>query len=88
VGDVLEQIRPIDGRAVRSPTDRFGGPPPQDASDRDRADILALLGPVPVSVDELIRQSGVASAIVQTVLLELELAGRLERHAGARVSLA
>ena len=47
-----------------------------------------LLGPVPVSVDELIRQSGLAPPAVHTVLLELELAGRLERHAGARVSLA
>ena len=38
-------------------------------------------------VDELVRQSGLAPAVVQIVLLELELAGRLERHAGARVSL-
>jgi len=43
---------------------------------------------VPVAVDELIRQSGLAPALVQTVLLELELARRLERHAGGRVSLA
>src|SRR3546814_592353 len=42
----------------------------------------ALLGPVPVAVDEIIRQAGLAPAAVQTVLLELELAGRLERHAG------
>jgi len=41
-----------------------------------------------VPVDELIRQSGLPPAEVQTVLLELELAGRLERHAGGRVSLA
>ncbi len=34
-----------------------------------------------------IRQSGLTPAVVQTVLLELELAGRLERHAGARVSV-
>jgi DNA processing protein len=40
-----------------------------------------------VPVDELVRQSGLAPAAVQTVLLELELAGRLERHAGGRVSL-
>ena len=40
------------------------------------------------SIDELIRQSGISPAVVQMVLLELELAGRLERHAGARVSLA
>lgn len=85
--DVLEQIRPIDARAVRSPGMRFDGPPPEDATARDRAVVEALLGPVPVAVDELIRQSGAAPAAVQMVLLELELAGRVERHAGGRVSL-
>ena len=86
--DVLEQVRPIDARAVRSPAVGWGGPPPEDASDRAKADIAGLLGPVPVLVDELIRQSGWGPAVVQMVLLELELAGRLERHAGGRVSLA
>jgi len=41
-----------------------------------------------VPVDELVRQAARSPAEVQTVLLELELAGRLERHAGGRVSLA
>ncbi|MCX8475591.1 MAG: DNA-processing protein DprA [Sphingomonas sp.] len=88
VDDILEAIRPIDPRAVRSPVHRFEGPPPEDATDADRRAVAALLGPVPVAVDELIRQSGLAPAVVQTALLELELAGRLERHAGGRVSLA
>jgi len=88
VEDILEAVRPIDARAVRSPTDRFSGPPPEDASEAERRTVQGLLGPVPVSVDELIRQSGLAPPAVHTVLLELELAGRLERHAGARVSLA
>jgi DNA processing protein len=39
-------------------------------------------------VDEIIRQTDLPAAIVQTVLLELELGGRLERQAGGRVSLA
>lgn len=86
--DVLEQIRPIDARMVRSPGIPFGAAPPDDASDADRRAVLSLLGPVPVAVDELVRQSGLAPAVVQTVLLELELARRLERHAGGRVSLA
>jgi DNA processing protein len=86
--DVLELIRPIDPRMVRSGSTRFDGSPPEDASDTERRDLTDLLGPVPVAIDELIRQSGLAPAIVQTVLLELELAGRLERHAGGRVSLA
>lgn len=84
--DVLEQIRPIDARAVRMPVRGYAGGPPADPSDTDRRQVVALLGPVPVAVDELIRQSGLAPATVATVLLELELAGRLERHAGGRVS--
>ncbi len=86
--DILEQVRPIDARAVRALIDPFAGPPPADASDRDRRAVIDLLGPVPVAVDELVRQSSRAPALVQTVLLELELAGRLDRHAGGRVSLS
>ncbi|WP_425229018.1 DNA-processing protein DprA [Sphingomonas sp.] len=85
--DVLEQIRPIDPRAVRSPALPFDAGSVEDASDVERRRIVDLLGPVPTPVDELLRQSTLSPAIVQTVLLELELAGRLERHAGGRVSL-
>jgi len=46
-----------------------------------------LLGPSPVPVDEIIRLSGVPSGAVQMALLELDLAGRLDRHAGGKVSL-
>jgi DNA processing protein len=87
VEDIVEALRPIDARAVRAPASGFTGPPPEDASDGDRRRVAGLLGPVPVAVDELVRQSGLVPAVVQTVLLELELAGRLERHAGGKVSL-
>jgi DNA processing protein len=46
-----------------------------------------LLGPTPVPIDDLIRLSASSPAIVRMVLLELDLAGRLERHGGALVSL-
>lgn len=85
--DILEQIRPIDPRMVRAPTHGYGAPSPIDASDSERRVVTGLLGPVPVAIDELIRQSGFAPAVVQMVLLELELGGRLDRHAGGRVSL-
>jgi DNA processing protein len=42
---------------------------------------------VPVSIDDLVRLSGASAAIVRTVLLELEIAGRLERYGGGMVSL-
>lgn len=86
--DVIEAIGPIDARMLRSPASGYGAPPPADASDAERRRVTGLLGPVSVPVDELIRQSGLAPAVVQMVLLELELGGRLERHSGGRVSLA
>ena len=52
------------------------------------ADIAALLTTAPVGIDELIRQSADSAAAVQLALLELEIAGRLVRHAGGRVSMA
>lgn len=52
------------------------------------AKIEGLLGVAPVAIAELVRQTGASTGAVQTALLELELAGRLERHAGGRVSLA
>ncbi|WP_414902850.1 DNA-processing protein DprA [Sphingomonas flavalba] len=86
--EVVEAIRPLDPRVVAQPVDLFAAQPiAADASDGERRAVIALLGPTPVTVDELIRQAGLAPAVVQTVLLELELAGRLERHAGARVAL-
>ncbi len=49
--------------------------------------VVGLLGPAPVSPDELARQSGLSIRAVNGILLELELAGRLVRHAGSGVSL-
>lgn len=84
--DVLEALSHLDPRMVREPVAAM--PPAFAASEASEpADIAALLGPVPVPVDEIIRLSGAAPAAVQMALLELELAGRLERHAGGRVSL-
>ena len=49
---------------------------------------LTIERAVKQTVDELIRQSGTSAAAVQLALLELEIAGRLDRHAGGKVSLA
>ncbi len=60
---------------------------PEELAEAEPADIAGLLTTAPVAVDELIRQSGESAASVQLALLELEIAGRLERHAAGRVSL-
>jgi DNA processing protein len=51
-----------------------------------RQRVIEKLGPVPVPVDEIIRQCQLPTATVLTILLELELAGRLTRHPGNQVS--
>ncbi len=60
-------------------------------SDSEAADARSMiekgLGASPVTVDEIIRSCQLSSAVVSVVLLELELAGRLERHPGNQVSL-
>ena len=58
-----------------------------DAGDADRAEIARLLSPTPVATDEIIRLSGLPSAVVATVLLDMALTGTLVRHAGGRVAM-
>lgn len=55
--------------------------------DAAQARIIALLGPSPISIDELARAADMPACEVRAVLLELELAGRLERYGGDLVSL-
>ncbi len=53
-----------------------------------RERIRALLGPSPVPVDDLVRASGAPAGEVRAALLDLELAGQIERHGGGIVSLS
>jgi len=55
--------------------------------DKWRPLIIALMGPSPTEIDELIRQSDAPPGVMPVVLLELDLAGRLEHHPGQRVAL-
>jgi DNA processing protein len=87
--EIAEIVRPFDARMVRQEVSvmSYTGPP-VETGDGERKIVIDLLGMTQVSVDELVRQSGMAPQVVQMVLLELELAGRLERGAGAKVKLA
>jgi DNA processing protein len=86
-GDVVEAIRPYESH-VRSVPARYEHAPDEQFDGEDvLASVQALLGPSPVPVDEIIRLSGAPSGAVQMALLELDLAGRLDRHAGNKVSL-
>jgi DNA processing protein len=83
--DVVEAIR-LPASSVRSLPESFEAAPQLNGDDALGL-VEELLGPSPVPVDEIIRLSGASSGAVQVALLELDLAGRLERHAGNKVSL-
>ena len=89
--DIINVLEPI----LRQPPAHFAREPdgdhwlaPGDPDARERDRIVSLLGPTPVAIDDLIRLSGSSAAIVRMVLLELEIAGRITREAGGRVSLS
>ena len=87
-GDVVEAIEPIAPR-LRSVSASYEHVEAEPMNGNEDALQLVenLLGPSPVPVDEIIRLSGATSGAVQMALLELDLGGRLDRHAGGKVSL-
>ena len=89
VDDIVEALAPQIGRPsfpppLEEPSDLAAAPPP---GDDERALVLEALGPTPTSIDDIIRHTELHPAQVSLILLELDLAGRLERHSGGSVSL-
>lgn len=94
VSDIVEILAPILGGPQRpmgselSSGDEAETPRPlPDIAQTERERILEALGPSPIDIDEIIRCTGIETRIVHIVLLELDLAGRLQRHTGQLVSL-
>ena len=89
--DVLNVLRPLMEQRemdVRTP------PPPKRSEinptqpdDSLRALIIELMGPVPMTIDELVTAANAPVSKVHLVLLELELAGRLTQEPGGKISL-
>jgi DNA processing protein len=85
--DVLEAISGMSGQ-VRS--DRVVYQPAPVAMEVDESamdTVRKLMSHSPVTIDELVRQSGIPAPVVSAALLDLELAGVVARHAGSRVGL-
>jgi DNA processing protein len=90
--ELIAQLSPMTEPPLAEPEpgDFQGAPlkaPDETLLAEARSQVLSLLSPSAVAVDELLRECQFSTAVVKTVLLELELAGRLERHPGNKVSL-
>ena len=98
--DVLEALAPMLRQAHARdfvPPDGAGEPPGETyraqhrfarSRRRDQARLLGALGPAPVDIDELARATGLPIRSIRIALIELDLAGRIERHGHQLVSLA
>lgn len=80
---LMEPTLPIQHIAKEATEDMDISPP----GDNDRSIIASALGPSPVETDDIIRHTGLPASTVYLVLLELDIAGRLNRHSAGRVSL-
>ena len=91
VDDIVSEIRPmLTGDAPPAPdlgAREDADDMATDAADDERDRIVDAIGRTPVDIDAIIRFTGLKPAVVRLVLLELELAGRLEHHQGGRVSI-
>ena len=90
--DVLEIIMNFSGNSLRDPISTpapFEGPPPanEDIPDGAQDTVLETLSFTPVSVDEVLRACHMSIPVLQTILLELEIAGRVKRLPGNRICL-
>ena len=92
--DILDNL-PMEPTPVRSNKRGFGEPefafpePPEalDNPPEARSAVLSLLSPEPAMVDDLVRRCQLSPSVIMAVLLELELAGRIETFPGNRVAL-
>lgn len=90
---VIEALAPLIDRGLPPPPPislaqaESAGFDPSEPADDERGRVLELLGPSPARIDEIVRQAGCDSRTVLVVLLELELAGRLERRPDGAVCL-
>lgn len=90
--DVLGVLGPMLIRPLSEPSSQPFASAPQGGIDESEVEkalalVVEALGPSPVAVDEIIRQCQLSPSVMSMVLLELELAGRLDRHPGNQVSL-
>jgi DNA processing protein len=90
--DILQALDPITERPAQSPysldEDRNASRDMESPPDNnERVRLVDSLGHTPVHIDEILRHADMDPGKVQMVLLELDLAGKIERHAGNRISL-
>lgn len=91
--DIIEAMAPVSRidlfspQQISEPIHEDDKPLALPPSERERDAVVDALGPTPAEIDDIIRHTALPAQSVYLVLLELDLAGRLHRHAGGMVSI-
>ena len=90
--DIMENLSPIGSVPLAEKEHSlFSEPafaqPSEDELKNARSELFAALSYSPTALEDILAITGIHASVLLVVLLELELAGRIERHAGAKVSL-
>jgi DNA processing protein len=90
--DVLSNLAPLgDLPLAEQQSLQFYEPaastPDEQTLDRAREAVIEAMGASPTLTDDILAMTHLTPHLLMAVLLELELAGRLERHAGSKVAL-
>lgn len=85
--DVLEHLDQFPPRAdVKSaPASSFQFDDPSEIPSSLREQVIGLLGGAPIELDDLVREVGEPAGVIGGIVLELELAGKVERHSGTSI---
>lgn len=92
--DVLEELRTqrpgmwLPLATAATPLEREPAAPVEIAAAGGQAELLEALSPEPADADAIIRMTGLAPAAFHALILELEIAGLVQRHAGNRFALS
>lgn len=82
VDDILDVIRPLKERLNETEDEPFQNEinyEPESITEATRQEIINLLGPTPISIDDLIELSQLTPQLIYIAIMELELSGRLHR---------
>lgn len=93
--DILQELRSLERRGMEDkPADPWKGGqtlftqmPAKEPDENLRQKILETLSYTPTQINDIIRATNAPAQDVFVIILELELAGRLERHPGNKVNL-
>ncbi len=90
--DIIANLTPMGTLPLAEPempmfSDSASAMPDEQTLEQARAALMVALSASPTQLDDLLTASGLTPHLMMAVLLELELAGKLERHPGGMVAL-